>query len=188
MTATPFAKPARFCALAFALALALGVPWLGESVLILIMLTPLISALAMLLWLAPEGPAPGVPALLGLNRAGLKAWPPALAAPFGIHLLGMAVLSALGLAVFVAPAGGFGIDFTLNLVIGLIIGSLLALCEEVGWRGYLLPRVWAGRGALQAMLIVGFLHGLWHLPLILGTPFYHPGANPFVTVPMFLIS
>jgi len=181
-------KPTLFFALAFGLALAvtLCVPWLGENVLILTMLTPLVSALVMLLWIAPEGPARGIPALLGLTRAGLKAWPMALAAPFGIHLLGMALLSAFGLAVFIAPAAGFGIDFTLNLVIGLIIGTLLALCEEVGWRGYLLPRVWAGRGPLQAMLIVGFLHGVWHLPLILGTPFYHPGANPFITVPMFL--
>jgi membrane protease YdiL (CAAX protease family) len=142
----------------------------------------------MLLWIAPEAPARQIFRQSGLTRAGLKAWPLAIAAPFGIHLAGMAVLSALGLAVLVAPPGGFGIDFTLNLVIGLIIGSLLALCEEVGWRGYLLPRVWTGRPALHAMLIVGFLHGLWHLPLILGTPCYHPGANPFVTVPMFLIT
>lgn len=36
--------------------------------------------------------------------------------------------------------------------------------EEMGWRGYVLPRVQATRGALAAALIVGILWGLWHLP------------------------
>jgi membrane protease YdiL (CAAX protease family) len=40
-----------------------------------------------------------------------------------------------------------------------------ALGEEIGWRGFALPRVQARRTALTASLVIGSLHGLWHLPL-----------------------
>lgn len=162
--------------------------WLGESVLLLTMLTPLTSSLLMLMWISPESDMKRIPSLLGLTTAGLKGWPLAICAPYGIHILGIAALSLFGLAVFVVPDGGFSVDFAINSVAELVIGSLFALCEEVGWRGYLLPRLSNGRGALEAMLLVGFLHGVWHLPLILGTPFYHPDANPSVIVPLFMIT
>lgn len=37
--------------------------------------------------------------------------------------------------------------------------------EEIGWRGFALPRLQFRHTALIASLIVGSLHGLWHLPL-----------------------
>jgi len=43
--------------------------------------------------------------------------------------------------------------------------------EEIGWRGYLLPRLSARIGLPAASLIVGIIWGCWHLPffLIAGT-------------------
>jgi membrane protease YdiL (CAAX protease family) len=48
-----------------------------------------------------------------------------------------------------------------------------ALGEEIGWRGFALPRLQYGRSALTATLVLGTLHALWHLPLWLrGLPNY----------------
>ncbi len=74
----------------------------------------------------------------------------------------------------------------LKLAIGLIITTLLALLEEVGWRGYMLPRM-TGLGVGTAMLVTGLLHGVWHLPLVLLTDYYHVGDMRIVA-PLFLVT
>lgn len=47
-------------------------------------------------------------------------------------------------------------------LITLFISSPMG--EEIGWRGYALPRLQAERSALTASVILGLLWGLWHLP------------------------
>ena len=98
------------------------------------------------------------------------------------------ILTIAGLAVFAAPqitgSAGFAV---LKISTGLAVGTLFALGEEIGWRGYMLPRL-LGRGVVPAMLLVGFLHGVWHLPLMLTTDYYHSSGNPLLVVPLFLVT
>lgn len=49
----------------------------------------------------------------------------------------------------------------LNLPLFIIGGGL----EELGWRGYLQPRLEKTSGYLASVLIVGFIWSIWHLPL-----------------------
>ena len=46
------------------------------------------------------------------------------------------------------------------------VNFLANTCEEIGWRGFALPRLQKQYSALLATLIVGTLWGLWHLPLV----------------------
>ena len=64
-----------------------------------------------------------------------------------------------GIGHYLADQGG------LILVAGLM-NLLPALGEEVGWRGWLWPRL-QPMGQLPAILISGIVWGIWHAPLIL---------------------
>jgi membrane protease YdiL (CAAX protease family) len=50
------------------------------------------------------------------------------------------------------------------LLLSLALGWIIVTGEEIGWRGFLLPRLQARKSDLAASLIVGLVWGLWHLP------------------------
>jgi uncharacterized protein len=57
-----------------------------------------------------------------------------------------------------------------NLVAVAIILLLTVLGEEIGWRGFALPRMQQRWTALKSSLILGTIHTVWHLPfwIVLG--------------------
>lgn len=57
--------------------------------------------------------------------------------------------------------------FTVYLTAVLIFPAIINWGEEAGWRGFAQTRMQAHYGALRTSLVVGFLHGVWHLPVFI---------------------
>lgn len=53
-----------------------------------------------------------------------------------------------------------------GLLAGITINAIFGLGEEIGWRGFLLRR-FIGQKFAKAALVIGFVWGVWHFPIIL---------------------
>jgi membrane protease YdiL (CAAX protease family) len=151
------------------------------------MFTPLAAVLLMLLVVTRDGYTRAGWRTLGLHRAGWGSWRLAVLGPLLVLGCTYTIVWSTGIGRLDLTNSQGMIDFLLNLVISLIIGSLFALAEEIGWRGYLLPHL-LSLEPMRALLLSGLLHGLWHLPLMLLTPFYHASGNRFIVVGLFLLT
>jgi uncharacterized protein len=73
----------------------------------------------------------------------------------------------LGTAALHGVVAHWSAFFTVYLPGILILPGIITWGEEAGWRGFALTHMQQGGGALKASLVVGFLHGVWHLPAFL---------------------
>ena len=63
------------------------------------------------------------------------------------------------------------------LVVEPLTGLISAAGEEIGWRGFLVPRMHALFGFTGASLLVGFIWAAWHYPInIAVSPLYRPNV------------
>ena len=62
--------------------------------------------------------------------------------------------------------------------------SVLFLAEEIGWRGYMLPRVQQLTSRRRAAVVTGFVHGCFHLPLILIATTYDEHGSRWLVAPI----
>ncbi|QAU14066.1 CPBP family intramembrane metalloprotease [Halorubrum sp. BOL3-1] len=72
----------------------------------------------------------------------------------------VAVLLGGDVTVPYAPIGAYIFKFGITL---FLAGAL----EELGWRGFLQPRLQQRFSALSASIVIGIVWGLWHVPMIL---------------------
>jgi len=84
-----------------------------------------------------------------------------------ISLLGIPFLAAL------ANLASLGFDFssfglrTTQVMPQIVVILLIAVGEEYGWRGFLLPRLMHKFSVLNSSLILGLIWGFWHFPAYL---------------------
>ena len=104
------------------------------------------------------------PRLIPIRWLALLALP-----PLGI----LATLTVLRLAVSPAFTPGF-------LLLGIPIGLVAGFLEEIGWTGFAFPRMEARLGAGVAAPMLGFIWGVWHMPVVdtLGAASPHGAASP----------
>jgi membrane protease YdiL (CAAX protease family) len=122
-----------------------------------------------------EGKA-GVKALLSrvvLWRVSLPWYVVALGLPTVLSVATAALAYLVGTTEFIRVGALMPIELVLFIA---IVG------EELGWRGYALPRLLEKRSPLMASVILGVLWGLWHIPtfLVPGTPQYGLPMSAFV--------
>ena len=186
---TDSVKASLFFGIAFGLTLtvSLAYPVLGNATMLLHMYTPTAAVLLMLLMVTRDGYTRPAWQSLGLHRAGLRGWPLALVGPLGVMSAVYGLVWSTGVARPVMPGGYTLVGVPLEFVAQLVIVSAFALGEEIGFRGYLLPRL-MGLGSTRALLLSGLLHGIWHFPLMLVTPVYPILGTWLIVGPIFLLT
>jgi len=100
-------------------------------------------------------------------RVGLGWYAVALLLPVAVYLFAVSLNILFGARASTAEQFG-----SWYLIFPLFAYSLLfplsgAFGEELGWRGYALPRVQTRLWALSAALVIGVIQTAWHLPLFM---------------------
>jgi len=81
---------------------------------------------------------------------------------------GWGVMTPMGLAGRVA----------LNATVGVVVVSIMAIFEEIGWRAWLQPRLQARMGARRAVLTTSAVWAAWHIPFQLSGVQHVDGVSP----------
>ncbi len=177
---------ATYLAMVFGAELGIGLAFLGSSsqlAPLLSILVPVLAVVGTTFTVTPRGQRRVLWAGVGLRRAGLRYWPAAIAIPVLVVAAPYLIARAFGLVRF------HGLTTTLpDIVFGTVVFTAVILGEEIGWRGFLLPKLRELTSRRRAALVTGFLHGLFHLPLILLTTAYDSVGNRWAVAPTVVVT
>lgn len=128
------------------------------------------------------------------GKRGAKALLLAVAYPLLVGGLAYGVAWATGLERFAAPATAGGLATSPALAfakrlgtmttLGALFGCITAAGEEIGWRGYMLTRLFDA-GLRRPVLVSGLIWAAYHLPLILSGQ-YAAGRYPILSAALFM--
>lgn len=187
----PLREVTTYLALAFSLAtgIAVAMPHAGINKL-LTALVPVMALVVVTFTTTTRGRRRALWGEFGLKRSGTQTWAFALLVP--MLLAGSAygaalVLDAANLRAIDPTASGVA-AWSLNVVLMLAGMTVLFLGEELGWRGYLLPRIQQLTSRRRAALVTGFVHGCFHLPLILIATTYDEHGSRWLVAPVAVLT
>ena len=81
----------------------------------------------------------------------------------------------------VLTESGLIIHLITNAIIGLIMVSIMAFFEEIGWRGWLQPRLTERLGARRGIILTSVIWALWHVPFVFSGILRMDGVNTLTT-------
>jgi membrane protease YdiL (CAAX protease family) len=106
--------------------------------------------------------------------------------PLVLIALGVGIALLVGVQQGILPASVRSVPVSVAIMGALTPGVLITMVftfgEELGWRGYLLPRL-SALGGPAAATLVGIIWGLWHAPVIWIGYDYN---DPHSLVPVFM--
>ncbi|MEU8972788.1 type II CAAX endopeptidase family protein [Streptomyces monashensis] len=162
-----------------------GTPRLAALCMILMMLVPALTAFG--LSARRRGPREAM-RVLGLARATpwrheVRSVAIALTIPLGLTAVGLTVATLAG---WYTPAHLPGPAKITALVLSALVSVPLYFGEELGWQGYLLPRL-LRHGRTRGLLIGGAIWGAWHVPMTaLGGSY--PGHAALLGIPVAVVT
>jgi hypothetical protein len=143
------------------------------------MIAPMLAAVVMRVFVSKEG-LRGSLRPIGRPRY----YAIAVVGPMLMVSVVIVVAVATGLGMFTAGPTALWIVYAGLAFNALTYSAFLAMGEEYGWRGYLLPKL-LPFGEVKAAVIVGMIWGPWHVPLLLAGLNY-PGVNPLAAIAIFV--
>jgi membrane protease YdiL (CAAX protease family) len=148
------------------------------------MCTPTVATLIMLLVVTREGYSKEGWKSLGLHRLGLSVWWIAVGVTLLVTVVASAIVWATPLASFVVPEGGLGAEFIKFFIQVVLFTLTLVLFEEIGMRGYLLPKL-LSLGRTRALALSGLVWATWHMPIYYFLAKLFPVGNVLLFLPLF---
>jgi membrane protease YdiL (CAAX protease family) len=146
-------------------------------------ITPVLATVIMLLVVTRDGYSKEGWRTLGLHRLGLRVWWIAFFGTLAITVVAYAAVWLTPLAsATVPPQGALPVVRAFLLQVPILATTFL-LCEEIGFRGYLLPKL-LPLGRKRGLLLSGLIFATWHVPLAFLTPLL-PIGNPAIGLPLF---
>ena len=94
-----------------------------------------------------------------------------------------AIMRLQGVPAFASPAARGIAALAITALVAPVLNLPLLLGEELGWRGFLTPRLVALMGR-PGILVAGIVWAFWHLPIILLG--YNYGAQPWAGLLIWL--
>jgi membrane protease YdiL (CAAX protease family) len=167
--------------------LGIGTP-AGAVLNVLAIAGPSIAALVLSIALG-QGQLRSLLARFSLSRVSGR-W---LTIALGLPLAMMVIALAASVAVLGAPRPNLTVALLSVLLVEFVRILFLGgpLGEELGWRGFALPRLQQHQTALTSSVLLGLIWGLWHIPLyfVPGTGQYEllrTGASPAFAIGGFV--
>ena len=131
---------------------------------------------------------------IGWKLGPIKYWFLAFFIPFLVAAVSYPISWFLGISEFRLPSPEMlnrnEVETAFELVfkvypLSFLMGCFAALGEELGWRGFLIPKLYSA-GWKKPLMASSFIWGVWHFPLILWGG-YASSDIPIISVLLFMV-